>query len=469
MFEGDFDLEKKTIVFTKGGFQGARGEKEGGDWFIENVFEELDAANEFFYNRSSKVLYLYLNSTMASSPEDYGKLVVPQEESVFNVQGTSKNNPVVGLTIENMKITGTRHTYLTAPHTVPSGGDWALERRGAIFLENTEQTLVQNVKVNTVDGHALMISGYNRNTTVRGNEFAWVGGSAIASWGRTDGETDEGAFSGMGGTFPRFNLVENNIVREVGHFEKQNSFYVQAKTAQSTIRNNVFFNGPRAGVNYNDGFGGGDVLEGNLIFNTCRESGDHGPFNSWDRQPFLTPIVDPEGSTEMEWRIIKGNFMIGNYQSQETVDNDDGSGYYLTEENFLVYSSNGLKSDFGGHDNHHISNIYAYVGSGTWGSGTCFGDITAQLEGHEDLYQDNLCVLSEGGDYGIFDDSGAIPKMGGNDVYVLSSDSVKTTGVNGVPLAEFQEKNPGVDDGSEVSVLEDWQMIIDKAKALLEI
>ena len=279
MFEGDFDLDSKTFTFTNGGFQGARGEKEGGDWFIENVFEELDSENEFFYNRSTKTLFFYANASIATTPDDYGVVVVPQEEGVFNVLGASQDSPVRGLSIENLEITGTRHTYLTAPHSVPSGGDWALERRGAILLENTEQTTIQNVRINMVDGHGGTISGYNRNTTFKENHFSWVGGSAIVSWGRTDDEIDEKAFSGMGENWPRWNLIEHNMVREVGHFEKQNSFYVQAKTAQSTIRNNLFFNGPRAGVNYNDKFGGGDVLEGNLIFNTCRESGDHGPFN----------------------------------------------------------------------------------------------------------------------------------------------------------------------------------------------
>lgn len=467
MFEGDFDINSKTFTFNKGGFQGARGEKEGGDWFIENVFEELDSENEFFYNRSSKMLFFYVNASFTSSPDDYGVMVVPQEEGVFNILGASQSNPVKDLSIESVTITGTRHTYLTAPHSVPSGGDWALERRGAILLENTESTSIENVKINMVDGHGGQISGYNRNATFKGNHFSWVGGSAIVSWGRTDGETDEEAFSGMGGNWPRFNLIENNVAREVGHFEKQNSFYVQAKTAQSTIRNNLFFNGPRAGVNYNDGFGGGDVLEGNLIFNTCRESGDHGPFNSWDRQPFLTPVVDEDGSTAMEWRTIRSNFMIGNYQSQETVDNDDGSGYYLTEDNFLVYSSNGLKSDFGGHDNHHIGNIYAYVGSGSWGSGSCMSDGASQLDGHEDLYQNNFCVLSEGGDYGSFDASTAYPKMGDNDIYVSGEDDVGTVGLNGMALADFQAANPGVDDGSTVALLDDWEIIINKGRALL--
>ena len=33
---------------------------------------------------------------------------------------------------------------------------------------------------------------------------------------------------------------------------------------------------PRAAINFNDGLGGGDDVTRNLLFNTCRESGDHG-------------------------------------------------------------------------------------------------------------------------------------------------------------------------------------------------
>jgi hypothetical protein len=33
---------------------------------------------------------------------------------------------------------------------------------------------------------------------------------------------------------------------------------------------------------------------------------------------------------------------------QEAVDNDDGSCFYRTHDNFLVYGSQGMKNDFGG-------------------------------------------------------------------------------------------------------------------------
>jgi hypothetical protein len=47
--------------------------------------------------------------------------------------------------------------------------------------------------------------------------------------------------------------------------------------------NYVHYTGPRSGVNFNDGFGGGNFVTRNLMFNLVRETSDHGAFNSWDR------------------------------------------------------------------------------------------------------------------------------------------------------------------------------------------
>ena len=45
-------------------------------------------------------------------------------------------------------------------------------------------------------------------------------------------------------------------------FRTQVSCYFQAQTQRSTLANNICFNGPRAGINFNDGMGGGNLLEG---------------------------------------------------------------------------------------------------------------------------------------------------------------------------------------------------------------
>ena len=89
--------------------------------------------------------------------------------------------------------------------------------------------------------------------------------------------------------------VLGNLVREIGIWQKQSSMWFQvagnhmkprlqssqgfcpnscnhcgiatscqAVAAESQILENVHFNGPRAGINFNDGFGGGDLIEGVL-------------------------------------------------------------------------------------------------------------------------------------------------------------------------------------------------------------
>ena len=56
---------------------------------------------------------------------------------------------------------------------------------GAIHLEGTTGVTLESNLVTRVDGNAVMLSGYNRNTSITKNEFVWIGDSVIASWGYT--------------------------------------------------------------------------------------------------------------------------------------------------------------------------------------------------------------------------------------------------------------------------------------------
>lgn len=44
-------------------------------------------------------------------------------------------------------------------------------------------------------------------------------------------------------------------------------------------RGSIAYNGPRAGVNFDDGLGGGSVVTRNVLFNFCRESSDRKSLN----------------------------------------------------------------------------------------------------------------------------------------------------------------------------------------------
>lgn len=122
-----------------------------------------------------------------------------------------------------------------------------------------------------------------------------------------------------------------------GLFEKQSSFFFQAKAGYNSLINNIFFNGPRAGININvrahapdpticmlkaldSGWfcrrqlarGQPHVQHGDGIrsVRSARPAshalhcsrltalGDHGPVNTWDRQVYVAENY-PDGSMKV--------------------------------------------------------------------------------------------------------------------------------------------------------------------------
>lgn len=275
------------------------------------------------------------------------------------------------------------------PHGVPSAGDFAVARSAAVVMEGTVGVMVADCNITRVDGNGLIISGFNRNATVVGNTFSWVGDNAVVVWGRTN-ETAANpleGFDGTDGNHPQDTLIANNVIREIGIYEKQSGWYFQAKAARSVVRDNVMFNAPRNGITFNDPFAGGDLITGNLAFSAMRETSDGGTYNSWDRQPFLT--LDPmtgKPTPFMAWREISYNFFVNNYHMEMNIDTDDGTSYVRAHHNFLVGGEWALKSDAGGHSNWQYDNINAYM------TGPAVNDFNAQAPGLEDHYFNNTVI-----------------------------------------------------------------------------
>ena len=126
--------------------------------------------------------------------------------------------------IENVEFRDAAQTFLE-PHSVPSCGDWALQRTAAIFAEGTENFTVHDCTFIRMDGNAFMLSRYNRHATVSESEFAYIGDTAMAAWGWTNELSNNGmlGYDATSGEFPRYTTITKNIVREVGIWEKQSS------------------------------------------------------------------------------------------------------------------------------------------------------------------------------------------------------------------------------------------------------
>jgi hypothetical protein len=412
--------------------------------------------------------------------DEQDEFVATQHAVLFNISGTAAD-PAHHIAIRGLVLRDTRYTYMDA-HGMPSGGDWALQRSGAVTMTGTVDVLIDHCRFTRVDGNGVFLGGYNRNATVQDSDFEWIGDSAMCAWGDTSANLNEngsrtvpGGYKvgpdGRGGEQPRGTNILRNVVHEIGIWQKQSSMWFQAVTAQTTLEGNIFFNGPRAALNFNDGFGGGDNISGNLFVNAVRESGDHGPWNSWDRVPYITELRygNGTGSVLPLPRTIHHNFILGTYNTQEAIDNDDGSSYYDTHHNVFVYGDNGLKVNFGAHDNKHRGNMYAYVGSCFYGNPCASCATPSDLANAE--FSSNTCIFRNtdgyASDCGRFT-SGVV--VGNNSVFspdgTLQVCTRKGQG-EGPPRTLASWISDGHDSASSVSKWPSDSAVISQARRLL--
>jgi hypothetical protein len=140
------------------------------------------------------------------------------------------------------------------------------------------------------------------------------------------------------------------------------------------------FHGPRALVNMNDGFGGGTLITKNLFFASLLETSDHGPYNSWDRLPFLTDVQFGNGTASigLAFNKLVSNFFFSG--SPFAIDTDDGSDMVNATANVIMRQPL-FKTDFGGHTKAYASNVDIYGG----GCGCVAGDPTNSFDGNKCL------------------------------------------------------------------------------------
>ena len=447
------DSDKRQLTFAYGGWQEAHGCSSGTEWYVENIMEELDAPGEWYFDDLDSTLFYFPNGSSSLPTSGVAAAV----ETLFRISGTQER-PVVNITIANITFTQTTPTYFDR-YEVPSGGDWSIYRGGTLFVEGVDGFLLQNCLFDAPGGNAVFLSNFVRHAVIEGNEFVFVGESAIAAVGSTR------LMDGTDGNQPRGTRIIGNLMHENGIFGKQTSAYFQSKACQTELTGNVMFNGPRAGINFNDGFGGGNLVEGNLVFNMVRETNDHGPFNSWDRQPYLTTVADGHTpSLTPAQNNITRNFMINNYNSIWPIDHDDGSCYYYDTYNYLVYG--GFKT-YLGHSVVVKYNIYIYPGtpycavsvgaSATTGWGEVWANNTC-LTSNPNVYTFTRCTIGR-------DISELVPFTANNKFYATNEEVNFACGGTTFSLSEWQQR--GYDLGSQIFPPASTTTVIEWGKSLL--
>ena len=368
------DRENNKIDLGEGGWQmqrnygiGGSGGSHSSSYFVENIFEELDVPGEWFLNPETKILYYF---PFEGEDITSAKIEVPILKDLIQIKG-DKSDPVKHIQINGFTFSQSRYTFMDKYEPV-ARGDWAIHRGGAVFLEGTENCIISNCNFEYLGGNGVFMSAYNRSNKVTACRFVHTGESAICFVGSPsavrnyltwdDVDLDGKNWVEMSKNqdlepgpktpdYPKNCTAENNIVHDIGDVGKQTAGVFISMSHKIRAAHNTVYNCPRAGICINDGTWGGHIIEHNDIWETVRETGEHGPFNSWGRERQWNTSRGKAGGFNKELTkldaidntIIRNN-RIANYRKSVsagnwTIDLDDGSSYFEIYNNLSLGST----------------------------------------------------------------------------------------------------------------------------------
>ena len=240
------DRKEHKVNLGEGGWQIQRDYGIGGTgahssaYFIENIFEELDVAGEWFFNHKTNTLYYYpfKGEDLASAT-----IEIPVLKDLIQIKGDT-NAPVKNIQIKGFTFTQSTHTFMNTYEPV-ARGDWAIHRGGAIYLEGAENCVISDCNFEYLGGNAVFMSSYNRDNKVSRSRFFHTGESAICFVGSPSSVRnfltwDDVDLHGKNWIemsknkdlkpgpktpdYPKNCIAENNIMHDIGDIGKQNSW-----------------------------------------------------------------------------------------------------------------------------------------------------------------------------------------------------------------------------------------------------
>ncbi len=265
------------------------------DRFVENIFEELDVPGEWYHNAETNTLYYYPDAGV-----DVTRAVfeVVRLSHLIEFQGTKDKS------VSNISITGItfRHAARTFMETKESllRSDWTIYRGGAILFNGAYDCTVSDCEFDQLGGNSIFVNNHNRRITVRRCHIHGSGASGICFVGSPDSVRNplfeyhqQQSYKDIdktpgpkSGDFPADCLVDDCLIHNVSVVEKQATGVQVSMSKNITVRHCSIYDVGRAGINISEGTFGGHVIEYCDVFDTVRETGDHGSFNSWGRDRF---------------------------------------------------------------------------------------------------------------------------------------------------------------------------------------
>jgi len=139
---------------------------------VENIFEELEASDEWFHNLNA--LYYKPEKRV-----DFKKATVEEVrlKQLVEFKGFMAS-PVKHITFQGFVIRHVARTFMETKEPMLHS-DWTIFRGGALMLTGTENIQILDCKFDQVGGNAIFVNTYNRGTLVKETHIHDTGASGI--------------------------------------------------------------------------------------------------------------------------------------------------------------------------------------------------------------------------------------------------------------------------------------------------
>lgn len=346
----------------KGGWQNNRTEEGIHPFyrFVENIFEELDAEKEWYFDKKTDTLYYYPPENLDITEADFTYSNLPH---LFEFRGTIAN-PVSHIVLENLHLQHTCRTFMKTKEPLLRS-DWTIYRGGMVYLKGCNSIDLRKLTLDHPGGNGVFVDDYNQNISITSCHIHHAGASGVAFVGSTkavreplfnyhethDLELIDQTPGPKSENYPRKCTVLDNLITHTGCFEKQSAGIQISIAHKITCSHNTIYHVPRSGININEGTWGGHVIEHNDVFDTVRETSDHGAFNSWGRDRFWYPKREITNDylekypDMISWDILDTTHIRHNRMQCSNgwdIDLDDGSSNYHIYNNLCL--TGGIKT-----------------------------------------------------------------------------------------------------------------------------
>ncbi|MEI6673738.1 MAG: PDZ domain-containing protein [Verrucomicrobiota bacterium] len=324
--------------------------------YVENIFEELDAPGEWFHDTKTSTLYY---QPAAGVDLTKSSVEVVRLRTLIEFTGT-RDKPVKGVTLSGFIYQHAARTFMETKEPLLRS-DWTIYRGGALLFTGTEDCVVADSEFDQLGGNAVFVSGYNRRVAIRGCHIHDCGATGVAFVGdpravrnplfeyrqQQKYATVDKAPGPKTDDYPADCLVEDSLIHAVGMVEKQATGVQIAMAMNITVRHCSIYDTSRAGINIGDGCWGGHVIEFCDVFDTVKETGDHGSFNSWGRDRYwnLRGAPPPEWPALAKLDATRPVILRNSRWRCDhgwDIDLDDGSSHYEIYNNLCL--NGGLKN-----------------------------------------------------------------------------------------------------------------------------